>query len=108
MNLSFFEAAAERAVKTFAQTLIAVLTLSSAPLDVMHTAWQGDLSLALGATLLSLLTSLAGLTPPVSGPAVPSAPLAGDGPKHAADAAPVTAPIVLPPVPAAAGDSHGA
>jgi hypothetical protein len=108
MTLTFFEAAGERAVKTFAQTLIAVLTLSSAPLDVMHTAWQGDLSVAVGATLLSLLTSLAGLTPPVSGAAAPPAPPAGDGPKHAADLAPVTAPIVLPPVPAAAGDVHGA
>lgn len=99
MNLTFFEAAGERAVKTFAQTLIAVLTLSSAPLDVMHTAWQGDVSLAVGATLLSLLTSLAGLTPPVV--AVAPTPVDATVAKHAADLPPL-------PVPAAVGDAHGA
>jgi hypothetical protein len=100
MNLTFFEAAGERAVKTFAQTLIAVLTLSSAPIDVMHTAWQGDLSLAVGATLLSLLTSLAGLTPPVVAVAPADIPLPAAA-KHAADVPPL-------PIPVPVGDSHGA
>lgn len=101
MSLTFFEAAAERAVKTFAQTLIAVLTLSSAPIDVMHTAWQGDLSLALGATLLSLLTSLAGLTPPVVPALAPLAPPDAPPARHAADVPPL-------PVPVSVGDTHDA
>ena len=106
MSLTFFEAAGERAVKTFAQTLIAVLTLSSAPLDVMHTAWQGDLSLALGATLLSLLTSLAGVTPPVTAAAALPAPVDAPPAKHAADLPPVPVPLV--PIPVPVGDNHGA
>lgn len=61
-NTPFVKAAGERALKTFAQTLIASLTISSAPLDVLHANWVADLSLALGATALSVLTSLASLT----------------------------------------------
>lgn len=54
----FWVGVAERAGKTFAQSLLAALAVSSGPLDVLHTNWGGALSLAMGATLLSVLTSL--------------------------------------------------
>lgn len=65
---AFWKAAGERAVKTFAQTLFAALTLSSVSIDVLHVNWVGALSIALGATVGSLLTSLAGLVPPTNQP----------------------------------------
>jgi hypothetical protein len=58
----FWQAVAERAVKTFAQTLLAALTMSSAPVNVLHANWGGDLGLAFGAALLSVLTSLASVS----------------------------------------------
>jgi hypothetical protein len=60
-TLTFWLAAAERAVKTFAQALLALLTASSAPLDLLHTNWVGCLSVAAGAAVLSVLTSLTSL-----------------------------------------------
>lgn len=60
-SIPFWQGAGERAVKTFAQALLATLTISSGPLDVLHTGWAGVLSIALGSTLLSLLTSLGSL-----------------------------------------------
>lgn len=61
MTRAFWKAAAERAAKTFAQALLATLTLASGPVDVLRTDWVGVLSVALGATLLSVLTSLTSL-----------------------------------------------
>jgi hypothetical protein len=58
---AFWKAAAERAAKTFAQSLLATLTLASTPVDVLHTDWLGVLSVAVGATVLSVLTSLTSL-----------------------------------------------
>ena len=109
-NRSFFIGAGERALKTFCQTLISVLILQSAPLDVLHAPLVGDLSLALGATLLSVLTSLAGASPavpPASAPAPDPVPAAA---KHAADPAPPGPVLALvPPLPASlVGDLHGA
>lgn len=61
MTGAFWKATGERAAKTFAQSLLATLTLASPVVDVLHTNWLGAVSVAAGATFLSLLTSLAGL-----------------------------------------------
>ena len=84
---TFWVAVGERAVKTFAQSLLATLAVSSVPLDILHVNWAGTLSISLGATLLSVCTSLSGLgidTPaliarpaPVPEPAPEPAPVVG-------------------------------
>lgn len=51
---------AERAIKTFAQALLAFFA-ADAVLDVVSADWGEALSVASGATVLSLLTSLASL-----------------------------------------------
>lgn len=56
MTKSFARAALERAVKTFAQTLAAVLVASGTGL--LDTDWIASLSTAAMASLLSLLTSI--------------------------------------------------
>lgn len=67
MTRNFWLSAGERAVKTFAQSLIATLTATSLPLDVVHVGWAGALSIAGGATLLSVLTSLSSIGDDVPG-----------------------------------------
>ncbi|GAB2907114.1 hypothetical protein GCM10027047_01760 [Rhodococcus aerolatus] len=52
----FWTDAAERAVKTFAQSLLATLAVATGLLDA---SWLDSLSVAGLATLLSLLTSVA-------------------------------------------------
>lgn len=52
----FWKDAGERALKTFAQALIAVL--GAGAVDLMSVGWKQDLSVAGGAALLSLLTSI--------------------------------------------------
>ena len=64
MSRAFWSGAAERAVKTAAQTLLALL--GAGALDVLHVPWTGGLSVAAGAAVLSLLTSI------VSAPASPT------------------------------------
>lgn len=59
-TVAFAKAAAERAVKTFAQTLVALL--GAGVVNVVHTAWVNDVEIAGGATVLSLLTSIASST----------------------------------------------
>jgi len=67
-TLAFWKAAAERAVKTFAQSLIAVgLTSATGILDV---DWLGALSAAALAALLSLLSSVASANFGEAGPSV--------------------------------------
>ena len=54
---TFWKAALERAVKTFAQTLVALWGADA--LNIVEADWGETLSLAAGATVLSLLTSVA-------------------------------------------------
>lgn len=55
----FWSGTLERAVKTFAQSLLAALGVGT---GLFHMNWVGALDLSLGATALSLLTSLATAT----------------------------------------------
>ena len=52
----FWLDAVERAVRTVAQAEVALLGANGA--DLIHTNWGGNLSVAAGAGVLSLLTSL--------------------------------------------------
>lgn len=54
---AFLKAAFERAVRTFAQTLLAVFGADQF-FDVLHADWENALSVAAGATVLSFLTSI--------------------------------------------------
>lgn len=56
-DLNFWKASAERAVKTFVQTLVALLGTNE--MGVITVDWAQALSVAGSATLLSFLTSLA-------------------------------------------------
>jgi hypothetical protein len=56
VNSQFFKDAAERAVKTFAQTLLAYF--GAGVFDVLHANWGNGMSVAVGATVLSVLSSL--------------------------------------------------
>lgn len=56
MTKSFARAALERAVKTFAQTLAAMLVASG--VDLLHANWTDSLSIAGMAAVVSVLTSI--------------------------------------------------
>ena len=58
MNVVWWEKAGIRAVKTFAQTALSMLTVGQAFIDVN---WMNVLSVAGVAAVYSLLTSIAGL-----------------------------------------------
>lgn len=60
----FWKSAAERCVKTFAQTMVAAMGVSS--IGLVEINWQGLGALAASAALASMLTSLAGLSGPQS------------------------------------------
>ena len=57
MTKQFWTDTAERAVKTFAQALLAVLTVQGVS-DILDVDWGRALSVAALATVISLLTSL--------------------------------------------------
>lgn len=57
-NKDWWEAARTRAVKTFAQTALSMLTIGQAVTDVN---WLSVLSVSAVAALVSVLTSVAGL-----------------------------------------------
>ena len=56
MTGTFFKALAERAIKTFAQTLAAVL--GAGAVDILSVGWIQALSVSAGAALISVLTSI--------------------------------------------------
>lgn len=56
LSKSFWSDLVERAVKTFAQTLLAVLAVG---VPVWEMEWVSALGIAAGATVLSVLTSIA-------------------------------------------------
>lgn len=63
LTTSFWGATAERAIKTFAQALLATLTLAAGTaeiptLGVHQVGWLGALSVAALAAVLSVLTSI--------------------------------------------------
>ena len=57
MTRAFTLAVLERAIKTFAQTLVALF--GATQFDLIHAAWVDALSIAGGAAVLSILTSIA-------------------------------------------------
>lgn len=77
-SAAFWAVTAERAVKTFAQALLAALTVAQTAaavgVDVRAVNWATAAALAAGATVLSVLTSVA--SGPVGPPGSPS--LVGD------------------------------
>lgn len=54
-NMIFWRSAGERAIRTFAQSLLASIGLGQ---TIFNLDWLNALELSLGATLLSLLTSV--------------------------------------------------
>jgi hypothetical protein len=58
-TVAFWKASGERAVKTFLQTYFGIALAGDAVLNVFEFSWVGpELGIALGATILSLVTSL--------------------------------------------------
>lgn len=58
MNKTWLKAAGVRAIKTFAQTAVSMLTVGQAVIDVN---WVNVLSVSAVAAVVSVLTSVAGL-----------------------------------------------
>lgn len=56
LDPAFLKAAAERALKSAAQAVL--LTIGADQLDAFNADWQGFVSVAVGAAVLSLLTSI--------------------------------------------------
>lgn len=56
LTSAFWKAAAERAIRTFAQTMLAMLGFKA--FDVLTADWGQLLGVSLGAAVLSLLTSI--------------------------------------------------
>lgn len=82
---AFWLASLERAVKTFAQSLVAIF-LADSTLNILNANWEESLAVAGTATLLSFLTSIASAASPF-GPAqspslVTAPPATADGEKE--------------------------
>lgn len=55
---AFWKDTAERAIKTLAQTLIAVLVVGGVVLNIFTVDWMNALGIGLGAMVVSVLTSI--------------------------------------------------
>lgn len=73
---AFWKAAAERAAKTFAQTLAAVMTADG--VGLLDADWTARLSAAAGAALLSLLFSVASAGAGNPGPSLSTETVEGE------------------------------
>lgn len=80
-TIAFLKATAERAVKTFAQALAALLVADGT--DLLATDWAGRLSVAGMAAVVSVLTSVASSQIGGPGPSVTSAETLPHEPRHA-------------------------
>lgn len=60
-TLTFWRAALERAIKTFAQTILALVTVGPA-LGITHLDWPNMLGLGATAAVVSVLTSVTSLS----------------------------------------------
>ena len=69
-TIEFWKAAAERAVKTLAQSLIASITVAGVAAGLGGINWATALSTAALATVLSVLTSIASSAVGSSGPSL--------------------------------------
>ena len=69
-SAQFWKAAAERAIKTLAQTLIAILAVGQT--TVLSVDWKQSAAVAATATLLSVLTSVASAGMGNTGPSLAS------------------------------------
>ena len=87
-TLAFWQATGERAVKTLAQTLIALIGATAINLTAI--SWLDDLGIAATAALLSVLTSIV------------SAGVGNPGPSLASETLTPPGPPVAPPAPPAA------
>ena len=93
-TITFWKETTERALKTLAQTLVATIAVGIPLWDI---DWLPTIGIALTATLLSVLTSIAGIslgepgTPSLVRPGVSTA-------RHAADTAPTVAGAPAPEV----------
>lgn len=80
-TVAFLKATAERAVKTFAQALAALLVADGT--DLLATDWAGRLSVAGMAAVVSVLTSVASSQIGGPGPSVVAAETLTYAPRHA-------------------------
>jgi len=84
-TVAFWKAAGERAVKTFLQTYFAVALAGDAVLNVFEFTWVGpELGIALGAALLSLVSSGLSSMGGNVGPSLANESVVADAPRHAA------------------------
>jgi hypothetical protein len=89
-------------VKTFAQSLVALFGANA--VDVMHTDWKVDLSVAAGAAVVSVLQNVQTLPVPAAVAPAPPAPVepapVASAPGPVAEPAPVADPAAAPVPPA--------
>lgn len=79
-SVAFWKATGERGVKTFAQTLAALLVADGT--DLLNSAWVARLSVAGMAALVSVLTSIGSDAATGNGPSLTNAEVVDYDPKH--------------------------